>query len=104
MDDRAQIVKHAVENELYEEIQRRNVDGVEILNEVVIVTVVGAGMRGTPGVAGRVFSTLGDNGVNVLAIAQGASEYSISFSVAEVDLEAAVTVLHELALETVESL
>lgn len=104
MDDRAQGVKEAVEAELNEEIQRRNVDGVEILDEVVIVTVVGAGMRGTPGVAGRVFATLGDNSVNVLAIAQGASEYSISFSVAEHDLEKAVTVLHELALETVEAL
>jgi aspartate kinase len=104
LDDQAHDVKTAVEEELRDEILRQNVDAVEILNDVVIITVVGAGMRGTPGVAGRVFTTLGNNGINVLAIAQGASEYSISFTVSEVDLEAAVVALHDLALETVEAL
>jgi bifunctional aspartokinase / homoserine dehydrogenase 1 len=104
MDDRADAVRLAVEMELQAEIARQNVDGVRILDDVVIVTVVGAGMRGTPGVAGRVFTVLGDAGVNVLAIAQGASEYSISFSVADHDLEKAVVALHELALETVDAL
>ena len=104
MDDRADAVRLAVEMELQAEIARQNVDGVSILDDVVIVTVVGAGMRGTPGVAGRVFTVLGDAGVNVLAIAQGASEYSISFSVADYDLEKAVLALHELALETVDAL
>ena len=59
-------------------------------------------MRGTPGVAGRVFSVMGDNRINILAIAQGSSECSISFVVAERDLEEAVIRLHDLALETVE--
>jgi len=77
------------------------VDSVSITSDIVIVTVVGAGMRGTMGVAGRVFTTMGDNGINVLAIAQGSSECSISFVVNENDLEHAVSSLHELALQAV---
>ncbi|MFW5708706.1 MAG: aspartate kinase [Chloroflexota bacterium] len=99
MDSHASNVRGAVEDELREEILQKNVDGVSIQEDVVIVTVVGAGMRGTPGVAGRVFTTLGDQRVNVLAIAQGSSECSISFVVAESDLNTAVIKLHDLALD-----
>jgi aspartokinase len=53
-------------------------------------------MRHTPGVAGRIFSQLGNNNVNVLAIAQGSSEVSISLVVDTADTECAVQALHEL--------
>jgi bifunctional aspartokinase / homoserine dehydrogenase 1 len=98
--DRAYAVKQAVETELIKEIERGDVDSVEISEEVVIVTAVGAGMRGTPGVAGRVFTQMGSNNVNVLMIAQGSSECSISFAVEETQLKHAVVALHDLALET----
>ncbi|MCA9912715.1 MAG: aspartate kinase, partial [Anaerolineae bacterium] len=98
VDDRAPYVKHAVETELSAEIERRDVDSIDVMSNVVIITAVGAGMRHQPGVAGRVFTTMGDHGVNVLAIAQGSSECSISFLVAEKDLEHAVIHLHDLAL------
>jgi bifunctional aspartokinase / homoserine dehydrogenase 1 len=97
-DDRALAVKQIVEDELSDEIARQDVDSVDISTDVAIVTVVGAGMRHRPGVAGRVFTTLGNNLVNVLAIAQGSSECSISFVVAKADLEMAVRCLHDLAL------
>ena len=103
VDPLAQAVKAAVETELQREILHNNVDGVDVLSDIVIITVVGSGMRGTPGVAGRVFSLLGENRINVLAIAQGSSECSISFIIAEDDLERAVGELHGLALETVEN-
>ena len=103
VDQLAQAVKAAVETELQREIQHNNVDSVDVLSDIVIITVVGSGMRGTPGVAGRVFSLLGENSINVLAIAQGSSECSISFIVAEQDLEKAVGELHSLALETAEN-
>ncbi|PJF23979.1 MAG: hypothetical protein CUN53_20165, partial [Phototrophicales bacterium] len=61
----------------------------------------GSGMRGTPGVAGRVFTVMGENGINVIAIAQGASECSISFVVEAAALQRAVIALHDLALEAV---
>ena len=100
VDALAADVKAAVEYELQDEILHRAIDSVETLPDIVIITVVGSGMRGTPGVAGRVFSLLGEQDINVLAIAQGSSECSISFVVAEEDLEKAVVELHSLALET----
>jgi aspartate kinase len=103
MDDKAETVKNAVEEELRTEILRQNVDGVAILKDVVIVTVIGAGMRGTPGIAGRVFTVLGDQRINVLSIAQGSSECSISFIVEEADLDQTVIKLHDLALQAVEA-
>ncbi len=103
VDPLAQSVKEAVEAELRREILHNDIDSVDVLSDIVIITVVGSGMRGTPGVAGRVFSLLGDHRINVLAIAQGSSECSISFIVAEADLERAVGELHTLALETAEN-
>ncbi len=103
VDPLAGSVKDAVEAELQREILHNDIDSVDLLSDIVIITVVGAGMRGTPGVAGRVFSLLGERGINVLAIAQGSSECSISFIVAEADLERAVRELHTLALETAEN-
>lgn len=100
MDAQAELVKDAVEGELHAEIEQQNVDGVDILSDIIIVTVVGAGMRGTPGIAGKVFTVLGENRINVLAIAQGSSECSISFVLGEADLNRAVLLLHSLALET----
>jgi aspartokinase/homoserine dehydrogenase 1 len=102
VDSHAPKVKAAVEDELAAEISHRDVDSVDVVDDIVIVTVVGSGMRNQPGIAGRVFTRMGDSGVNVLAIAQGSSECSISFVVAENDLKMAVTKLHDLALEAVE--
>lgn len=82
------------------EIQRRDIDQVWDQRPVSIVTIVGAGMRGTPGIAGRIFTALGVARVNVIAIAQGSSECSISLVVDDTDTGRAVTQLHQLILET----
>jgi aspartate kinase len=97
-DDSAEAAKEAIEGELASEIARQNVEDVSVRDDSAIVTAVGAGMRGTPGVAGRVFSAMGEKGINVLMIAQGSSECSISFVVSETELKHAVTTLHGLAL------
>ncbi|MCC6612969.1 MAG: aspartate kinase [Anaerolineae bacterium] len=99
--DCASRVKDEIESELVEEIAHQDVDAVDVLDQVAIVTVVGAGMRGTPGIAGRVFSMMGSNRINVIAIAQGSSECSISFVIDQADLQRAVSTLHDLALEAV---
>jgi len=75
-------VVRAIEEEMALELARRDVDRVWSLDDVVIVTAVGAGMRGTPGVAARIFGALGQGNINVIAIAQGSSECSISLVVA----------------------
>ncbi|GIL12110.1 MAG: aspartokinase [Chloroflexota bacterium] len=98
-DNTARNVREAIEAELAAELARRDIDRVDVEENVVIITAVGAGMRGTPGVAGRVFSVMGERGINVIAIAQGSSECSISFVVPQDDLERAVIALHDLALD-----
>jgi aspartokinase/homoserine dehydrogenase 1 len=87
-------VIRAVEAEMALELARRDVDRVWSLDEVVIVTGVGAGMRGTPGVAYRVFGALARAGINVIAVAQGSSECSISLVVAAADAAEAVRQIH----------
>jgi aspartate kinase len=84
----------ALQNTFAREIASRDIDRVWATDEVVIITVVGAGMRSTPGVAGRVFMALGDERVNVVAIAQGSSEVSISLLIDAADTRAAVQALH----------
>jgi aspartate kinase len=94
--DTASDVLDALEKTFVREIEDQDIDRVWSTDDVSIVTVVGAGMRHTVGVAGKVFSQLGNNGVNVLAIAQGSSEVSISLVVDSVDTENAVRALHRL--------
>jgi len=62
--------------------------------DVAVLAAVGEGMRGTPGVAGRLFSALGRDNINVIAIAQGSSELNISFVVDESQSAAAVRAIH----------
>ncbi len=64
-------------------------------DDVCVVSVVGAGMKGTPGVASRVFTAIARKGINIRMIAQGSSELNISFVVKEIDGEKAVRVIHE---------
>lgn len=92
-------VLNALEEAFVDEIEDEDIDRVWSTEDVSIVTVVGAGMRHAVGVAGKVFSQLGANGVNVLAIAQGSSEVSISLVVDTLDTENAVKALHELIIK-----
>lgn len=89
-------VRVALEEEFRLELQRRDIDSIAALDHVVIVTVVGAGMKHTPGIAGKIFSALGNQNVNVIAIAQGSSECSISLIVDANKADAAVRAIHNL--------
>lgn len=64
-----------------------------------IVAIVGEGMKGTPGVSGKVFESLGRHGINVSAIAQGASERNISFVVDSAQQVRALNVIHQAFFE-----
>jgi len=64
-------------------------------DDVCVISVVGAGMRNTPGIASRVFTAVAHRGINVRMIAQGSSELNISFVVKEADGAAAVQAIHE---------
>jgi aspartate kinase len=73
------------------------VKAVSIIRSVGVVTVTGTGMMGAPGVAARIFQTLGSHNVNVVMISQGSSEATISCVVARKDVETAMRAL-QLAL------
>ena len=64
-------------------------------DDVCVVSVVGAGMKGSPGVASKVFVAVARREINVRMIAQGSSELNISFVVKETDGEEAVRAIHE---------
>jgi bifunctional aspartokinase / homoserine dehydrogenase 1 len=76
------------------EIAEQTVEHVTANPYIAIVAVVGENMRGIPGVAGRTFSALGRENVNIMAIAQGSSEYNISLVVQESSMQRALTALH----------
>lgn len=65
-------------------------------NNVCVIAVVGERMAGSPGVAGKLFTALGDNGINIRMISQGSSEANISFVVNKDDAQKAVKVLHDV--------
>ena len=91
-----QAVIAALQAEFHLELARRDIDSITCSDESAVVTVVGAGMRHTPGIAGRVFGALGSTGVNVMAIAQGSSECSISLVVGASEADEAVRAIHGL--------
>ncbi len=80
--------------ELNSDFSHQDVEHIDVLEPVVIVAVVGSGMRGTPGIAGRLFGALGTAGINVIAIAQGSTENNISLIVTASDGDEAVRVVH----------
>jgi aspartate kinase len=93
------IVTQALEDEFGHEINRRDIDRISASDGCAIITVVGAGMRSTPGIAGKVFSAVGAETVNVIAIAQGSSECSISLVVDGQEADTAIRAIHRLIVE-----
>ncbi len=71
------------------------IDKVVAEKDACIIAVVGSGMKGTPGVAARIFGAVAKSGVNVRMVAQGSSEYNVSFVVSEDQGPDAVRAIHE---------
>jgi len=84
----------ALEKEFELDRLRGNIDRVWAQENIVILAVVGAGMKGTPGIAAKVFGALGMHGINVISIAQGSSEYNLSLVVDERDADEALRAIH----------
>ncbi|RPI06490.1 MAG: bifunctional aspartate kinase/homoserine dehydrogenase I [Ignavibacteriae bacterium] len=94
----APAAKKAVHHEFHYELQSR-LTSLDEKTQQTIVAIVGDGMKGTPGVSGKVFQALGRNSVNISAIAQGASERNISFVIDEEQKLRALNVIHEAFFE-----
>ncbi|NNF57657.1 MAG: bifunctional aspartate kinase/homoserine dehydrogenase I [Rhodothermaceae bacterium] len=90
-DEAVRLLNH----EFRRECERGDLHGVEAETGAAVVAAVGDFMRDAPGLAGKMFATLGRAHVNVRAIAQGASEHNISAVVADADAPQAMRALHE---------
>jgi len=91
----AEMAKLALLKEFDAEIKRKEINGVTIDTNMAVVAIVGEGMKHTSGVSGQLFSKVGKNGINIYAIAQGASELNISFVIHHKDLRKTLNVVHE---------
>ena len=69
-------------------------DGIQVAKNLSIIAVVGEGMRKSTGVSGKLFTSLGKNGINVVATAQGSSELNISVVIGKNDLSKALNAIH----------
>ncbi len=67
---------------------------IDVDHSVGLLAAVGEGMRGTPGLAGRLFTAISERQVNIIAIAQGSSELTIAIVVNERDLRTAASAIH----------
>ncbi len=94
-DDEAVGVVGALNQEFERELGRGYIEKIDSQQDIVIVAVVGSGMKGTPGLAARVFTALGTREINVIAIAQGASEANISLVVLTGDADDAIRAIHD---------
>jgi bifunctional aspartokinase / homoserine dehydrogenase 1 len=95
----AQRTVDALRREFAQDLAHQVVEHITIDPNIAIVAVVGENMRGTRGLAGRTFSALGRENVNIIAIAQGSSETNISFVVEDSAMKQALLATHrEFAL------
>ena len=89
------VAEAAIREEFEKEISLGQVNKIELESGVSVVAIVGENMKHTTGIAGKLFSTMGKSGVNIIAIAQGASELNISWVVKNEDLRKTLNVVHE---------
>jgi aspartokinase/homoserine dehydrogenase 1 len=85
----------AIRQEFEREIQLDQINKITIEDNLAIVAIVGENMKHATGIAGKLFHTVGKNGINIIAIAQGASELNISWVVKASDLRKTLNVVHE---------
>lgn len=91
----AEKAKAALKKEFQHEIRNELIDDVHVTDGLSIVATVGDGMKHHPGTSGRMFSALGKNGINIVAIAQGSSERNISVVIRQADVAKALNALHD---------
>ncbi|MBI9107250.1 MAG: aspartate kinase [Spirochaetales bacterium] len=88
----------ALNRELSEQVKTKRIENFVIREGLEIISVIGENMIGTPGIAGKIFSALGESGISILAIAQGSSERNISFVVDKTDRDKALNTVHDAFL------
>ena len=91
----APLACEVLNNEFAKEIEMGEIFPMKAEHGLATIAIVGENMKHTPGIAGKLFGTLGRNGINVIACAQGASETNISFVVDGGSLRKSLNVIHD---------
>lgn len=91
----SELAVKVLRQEFAAEIAQGEIDNIFSEDDLATVAIVGDNMKRTPGIAGKLFGTLGKNGINVIACAQGASETNISFVTDRKSLRKALNVIHD---------
>ena len=96
----AEEVKAILDAEFATEIEQGHIDSVAIERDLSVIATVGEGMKKSSGIAGKLFSVLGKNGVNIVAVAQGSSEINISVVINRNNLSKALNALHNIFFQS----
>ena len=91
----ADLAVRVLKEEFKAELQSGQLSDIVPTHDRATVAIVGQNMKGTAGIAGKLFGTLGRNGINVIAVAQGASEINISFVIRRHQLQKTLNVIHD---------
>jgi aspartokinase/homoserine dehydrogenase 1 len=91
----AELAAEVLSQEFSQEIAQGEINKVKCECGLAVVAIVGESMKHRPGIAGKLYGTLGRNGINVVASAQGAAETNISFVIRQEDQRKAMNVLHD---------
>lgn len=91
----AEKTKKVLKDEFKFEIHTDYIQKIEVLKDMTIIAVVGQSMKGSIGVSGKVFQSLAENNINIIAIAQGSSELNISFVVDKKNETKALNAIHD---------
>ena len=90
-----EMAEMSIKEEFSREIEAGQINKIDVERDLSVVAIVGENMKHTTGIAGKLFSTIGKNGINIIAIAQGASELNISWVVKNQELRKTLNVVHE---------
>lgn len=91
----AKEVKSMLEDEFAIEIKNSDIESIVIQEHLSVLAIVGEGMKSSSGTSGKLFGVLGQNGVNVIAVAQGSSELNISVVIEKKNISKALNAIHE---------
>jgi len=95
-DEYCHNIKEELIKSFQNELEQKKIDKIMISEPIAIITIVGRNMRNKCGIAGDIFTTLGKELINILAISQGSSEISISVVIKREFEKKALNILHDL--------
>lgn len=94
-EDDIMVAEKALNDAFDQDIKKGMINEVSVLKDLCIIALVGDHMKNKVGLGGKIFGAIGENGINVSAIAQGSSERNISIVIDKKDEEKALNVIHE---------